>query len=103
VGDNVTIGHLALVHGCTVGHGCLIGMGAILLDKCVVGDESIIAAGSLVAPGAKIPPRSMVMGRPGKVVRTITDDDLVWVKGSVQTYVESARAFSDGSVNLIRD
>jgi carbonic anhydrase/acetyltransferase-like protein (isoleucine patch superfamily) len=101
VGDDVTIGHLALIHGCTVGNGCLIGMGAILLDNCEIGDESIVAAGSLIAPRTKIPPRSMVMGRPGKVVRAITDQDLVWVRGSVQIYVDSARAFSDGSVKRI--
>ena len=101
VGDDVTIGHLALVHGCTVGNGCLIGMGAILLDNCEIGDESIIAAGSLVAPRTKIPPRSMVMGRPGKVVRPVTDQDLVWVRGSVQIYVDSARTFTDGSVKQI--
>ena len=101
IGDDVTVGHMALLHGCTVGHGCLIGMGAILLDNCVVGDESIIAAGSLIAPGAKIPPRSMVMGRPGKVVRTLTDADLVWVKASVGIYIESARIFSSDAVKRI--
>jgi carbonic anhydrase/acetyltransferase-like protein (isoleucine patch superfamily) len=101
IGDDVTVGHMALLHGCTVGHGCLIGMGAILLDNCVIGDESIIAAGSLIAPGAKIPPRSMVMGRPGKVVRTLSDEDLGWVKASVKTYIESARIFSSSAVKLV--
>ena len=101
VGDDVTIGHLALIHGCTVGNGCLIGMGAILLDNCEIGDESIVAAGSLIAPRTKIPPRSMVMGRPGKVVRAITDNDLLWVRASVQIYIESAHAFSSGSVTQI--
>jgi carbonic anhydrase/acetyltransferase-like protein (isoleucine patch superfamily) len=101
VGDDVTIGHMSLIHGCTVGNGCLIGMGSTLLDNCEVGAESIVAAGSLVAPRSKIPPRSMVMGRPGKVVRPIVDGDLDWVRASVQIYVLNAKSFLSGDLEQI--
>lgn len=76
VGDDVTIGHAALVHGCTLGDRILIGMGAILLNGVNVGADSIVAAGTLVTEGTKIPARSLVMGNPGKVKRQLTDDEV---------------------------
>ena len=72
IGDDVTIGHGAIVHGCTVEDRCLIGMGAILLNGCRIGSGSIVAAGTLVPEGAVVPPGSMVMGVPGKVRRPIS-------------------------------
>lgn len=93
IGDDVTVGHLALLHGCTVGNRTLIGMGSIVLDGAVVGDDCVIAAGSLVVPGAKIPARSMAMGRPAKVVRVLTDADLAWVREAGELYVQYARTF----------
>ncbi|MDB4941224.1 MAG: carbonic anhydrase, family 3 [Labilithrix sp.] len=93
VGDDVTVGHLALVHGCTVGNRCLVGMGAIILDGAVVEDECLIAAGALVAPRTRIPSRSLVMGRPGKVVRTLTDGDLEHIRAAAAVYVANARDF----------
>jgi carbonic anhydrase/acetyltransferase-like protein (isoleucine patch superfamily) len=102
VGDDVTVGHMALLHGCTIGNRCLVGMGSIVLDKAEVGDECIIAAGTLVAPGTKIPPRSMVMGRPGKVVRALTDKDVAWILDAGRVYLEYGKTFStDGAVKLI--
>lgn len=77
VGARCTVGHRVLLHGCTVEDDCLIGMGAILLDNCVIGAGSIIGAGALVAKGKVIPPRSLVLGIPGKIVRTISDDEFV--------------------------
>lgn len=71
LGDYVTIGHGAIVHGCTIEDGVLIGMGAIILDGAVIGSGSIIGAGALIPEGKVIPPRSLVVGVPGKVVRTI--------------------------------
>jgi carbonic anhydrase/acetyltransferase-like protein (isoleucine patch superfamily) len=94
IGDDVTVGHSALVHGCTVGNRCLVGMGSTVLDGAVVGDESFIAAGSLVTPGTIIPPRSFVMGRPAKVVRPVKDTDITWINGSAAAYVVHARAFA---------
>jgi len=101
VGNDVTIGHMALLHGCTVGDRVLVGMGSILLDGCVVGDESVIAAGSLIPPGAKIPPRSFVMGRPGKVLRPVKDTDLAWVTEAGRLYVEYGRTFMSDAVRVL--
>ncbi|MGC4083152.1 MAG: gamma carbonic anhydrase family protein [Vicinamibacterales bacterium] len=76
IGNDVTIGHAAIVHGCTIEDRCLIGMGAILLNGVTVGSGSIVAAGTLLPEGTQVPPRSLVMGSPGKVRRTISDADL---------------------------
>jgi carbonic anhydrase/acetyltransferase-like protein (isoleucine patch superfamily) len=72
IGSNVTIGHAAVIHGCTIEDQCLIGMGAILLNGSCVGAGSIVAAGTLLVEGQKVPPRSLVMGSPGKVKRLLT-------------------------------
>src|SRR3982750_2052059 len=72
-GDEVTIGHAAVIHGCTIEDRCLIGMGAILLNGVRVGAGSIVAAGSLVVEGMEIPPRSLVMGSPARVKRPVSD------------------------------
>jgi carbonic anhydrase/acetyltransferase-like protein (isoleucine patch superfamily) len=93
IGDDVTVGHSAIIHGCTVGNLCLIGMGSIVLDGANVGDESFVAAGSLVTPNTIIPPRSFVMGRPAKVVRPVRDEDLAWIRASAAAYVVHARDF----------
>ena len=73
IGDDVTIGHKALVHACTIEDGALIGMGAIIMDGAVVGARSIIGAGALVTAGTVIPPDSLVLGSPAKVVRELTE------------------------------
>ena len=74
IGNYVTVGHQATVHGCIVEDNCLIGMGSIILDGAVIGAGSIIGAGALVPPGKVIPPRSLVMGVPGKVVKELDDN-----------------------------
>ena len=76
VGERVTVGHAAILHGCVIGDRCLIGMGAILLNGSHIGSDSIVAAGTLVPERTVIPPRSLVMGSPGKVRRTLTDPEL---------------------------
>ena len=91
VGRGVTVGHGAILHGCTVEDGCLIGMGATLLDGCVIGEDSIVAAGALVPRGKVIPPRSLVMGVPGKVVRPVTDQEAADTIANAQWYVEQGR------------
>ncbi|MFO0666425.1 MAG: gamma carbonic anhydrase family protein [Polyangiaceae bacterium] len=101
VGDDVTIGHLALVHGCHVGKRCLIGMGSIILDNANIGDECIIAAGSLVPPRMQIPHKSFVKGSPAKVFRETTETDLMQVDGGVLAYREYAKIFASGEVKLI--
>lgn len=75
IGDYVTIGHGAIIHGCTIGNNCLIGMGAIILNGVVIGDNCIIGAGSLITQGKVIPEGSMVLGSPGKVMRPITEEE----------------------------
>ena len=87
IGDDVTIGHAAVAHGCTIGHRVLIGMGAILLNGATIGDDSIVAAGSLVTEGAVIPPRSLVMGSPGKVKRALSDDEVASIRQYSERYV----------------
>ena len=93
VGDDVTVGHMALLHGCTVGNRTLIGMGSIVLDGAEIGDECLIAAGSLVAPRTVIPPRSFAIGRPAKVVRAIKDEELANTLEASRLYVGYAASF----------
>jgi carbonic anhydrase/acetyltransferase-like protein (isoleucine patch superfamily) len=88
IGSYVTVGHSAVLHGCTVNDRCLIGIGAIVLDGVTIGEESFIAAGSLVTPGTVIPPRSMVMGAPAKVRRAVTDEEVARIDENWKHYVE---------------
>jgi gamma-carbonic anhydrase len=87
IGDEVTIGHGAIVHGCTIEDRCLIGMGAILLNGVSVGAESIVAAGSLLPEGFRVPPRSLVMGSPAKVRREVADADVAAIRQYASHYV----------------
>ena len=87
IGDHVTIGHGALVHGCTIENLCLIGMGAILLNGARVGTQSIVAAGTLVTEGMNVPPRSLVMGSPGKVKRLLTQAEIADIQVYADRYV----------------
>ena len=87
IGDDVTIGHAAVAHGCTIGHRVLVGMGAILLNGAAIGEDSIVAAGTLVTEGTIIPPRSLVMGSPGKVKRALADSEVASILQYAQRYV----------------
>jgi len=87
IGDAVTIGHAAIVHGCTIEDRCLIGMGAILLNGVRVGSGSIVAAGSLLPEGTRVPPRSLVMGTPGKVKRSVADSEILEIQMYADRYV----------------
>lgn len=93
IGDDVTVGHLACIHGCTVGDRCLVGMGSVVLDGAVIEPESFIAAGTLVPPGMRIPSRSLAIGRPAKVVRALRDDDLERIRSAAEHYVGYAREY----------
>jgi carbonic anhydrase/acetyltransferase-like protein (isoleucine patch superfamily) len=97
IGDNVTIGHSAVVHGCTIEDRCLIGMGAILLNGCRIGTGSIIAAGALVPEGMVIPPGSMVMGMPAKVRRQLTPEEDASIKWYADNYVKYRLEFQSAS------
>lgn len=87
IGDEVTIGHGALIHGCTIEPRCLIGMGAIILNGALIGSDSIVAAGTLVTEGFVVPPRSLVMGSPGKVRRSLTGDEVASILDYAERYV----------------
>lgn len=91
VGDYVTVGHAATLHGCTVEDGCLIGMGSIILDGARIGAGSIVGAGSLVTMGFECPPDSMVMGRPAKVVRPLKPEEIGAGRRLAEKYVQVAK------------
>ncbi|TMA44928.1 MAG: gamma carbonic anhydrase family protein, partial [Deltaproteobacteria bacterium] len=93
IGEGVTVGHAAVVHGCTVGDHCLIGIGAIVLDGAVIGAECLIGAGALVTPGTELPPRSLVLGSPARRVRDLTADELRRIHESAANYVDHARRY----------
>jgi len=93
IGDAVTIGHGAVVHGCTIEDQCLVGMGAILLNGAHVGTQSIVAAGTLVTEGMKVPPRSLVMGSPGKVKRLLTQAEIASIQQYADRYVGYRREY----------
>lgn len=86
IGDNVTVGHRAIIHGCTIGSLSLVGMGATILDNARIGENCIIGAHSLITKGMIIPPKSLVMGTPAKVIRTLTDDEIRSLTESAESY-----------------
>ncbi len=88
IGDDVTIGHRVMLHGCTIEKACLIGMSATILDGAVIGKESIVGAGALVTKNKVFPPRSLIMGTPAKVVRELNDDEIKELYASASRYVE---------------
>lgn len=88
IGDDVTIGHMVMIHGCVIEDACLIGMKATILDGAVIGRESIVGADSLVTKGKKFPPRSLIMGSPAKVVRELNDEEVASLYKSASNYVK---------------
>jgi carbonic anhydrase/acetyltransferase-like protein (isoleucine patch superfamily) len=94
IGPEATIGHMAMLHGCTIGRGALIGIGAIVLNGARIGAECMIGAGALIPEGKEIPNRSVVFGSPGKVMRQVTDTDLERMRWGVQFYVERWRTYA---------
>jgi len=97
VGELVTIGHSAIIHACTIKDEVLIGMGACIMDGAVIGERSIIGAGTLITGGTVIPPGSLVIGRPGKVVKTLDKKDQANVKSLAEKYVKVSRQFINRS------
>lgn len=91
IGDDVTIGHAAIIHGCTIEDKCLIGMGAIVMDGSVIGEGSVVGAGAVVTEGTIIPPHSVVFGIPAKVHGTVTEDMEANARRSVEHYCRQAR------------
>jgi carbonic anhydrase/acetyltransferase-like protein (isoleucine patch superfamily) len=87
IGDEVTIGHAAVIHGCTLHDRVLVGMGAILLNGVDIGEDSIVAAGTLLPEETQVPPRALVMGSPGKVRRALTDAEVASIREYAKRYV----------------
>ena len=96
IGSEVTVGHNAIVHGCTVNDRVLIGMGAIILDRAVLESDCYVAAGSLVAPGKTFPPGSMIMGSPAKVVRQLSQGEIDDIIRVAAHYVELKNSYQRG-------
>ncbi len=90
LGRDITVGHMVMLHGCTVGDGSLIGIGSIVLNRAVIGRNCLIGANSLIPEGKVIPDRSLVMGSPGKVVRELTDEEVARLLYSARHYVDNA-------------
>ena len=93
VGNGVTIGHAAIVHGCTVEDNCLIGMGSTILSGATIGRDSIVGANALIAENKVIPPGSLVLGVPGRVVRQLTSEEIEGIRQSAINYYEHSRTF----------
>ncbi|MFN0264031.1 gamma carbonic anhydrase family protein [Tepidamorphus sp. 3E244] len=94
VGEGCTLGHLAMLHGCTVGNNTLIGMGATVMNGARIGDNCIVGAHSLIPEGREIPDNSLVVGMPGKVIRTIGEEQIAQLKGAAEIYMDKARRYA---------
>lgn len=95
LGRDVTVGHLAMLHGCTIGDNSLIGIGAVILNRAIIGKNCIIGAKSLIPEGKVIPDNSLVMGAPGKVVRELEEPQIQAIKASALHYVENWKRYRD--------
>ncbi len=93
VGNYCTVGHNANLHGCIVEDHCVIGIGSTVLDGAVIGEGSVVAAGAVVPPGKRIPPNSMVMGIPGKVVRSLNEEEQRWARDRWRFYADYTKRF----------
>jgi carbonic anhydrase/acetyltransferase-like protein (isoleucine patch superfamily) len=94
IADNVTIGHNAIIHGCTIGNNCIIGMGTTILDGASIGENCIVGANALVTSGKHIPGGSLIIGSPAKVVRALSDDEIDGIKKSIAGYVALSKEYS---------
>jgi carbonic anhydrase/acetyltransferase-like protein (isoleucine patch superfamily) len=97
IGDNVTIGHAVILHGCTIANECLIGMGSIVMDKVVIEKHVLLAAGSLVSSGALLESGHLYMGRPAKKVRALTEDEILSLQESAYSYVQGKDEYMQGN------
>jgi len=87
IGNRVTIGHLAMLHGCKIGDKCLIGMGSIVMDGANIAEQCVVGAGSLITEGSKFPPRSLILGRPARVLRELTEKEISFLDQSADNYL----------------
>lgn len=96
VGEDVTVGHQVMLHGCTIGDGSLIGIGAVVLNGAKIGKHCLVGAGALITEGKEFPDGSMILGSPAKVVRHLTPEQIEALRWSAQQYVDNARRFKAG-------
>jgi len=98
IGDRVTVGHAAIVHGATVEDDCLIGMKAVVMNGAKIGRGSIVAVGAIVTEGTEIPPGSVAMGQPAKVKRQVSEHDLALIRHAAEHYVEAGKVYREAAV-----
>jgi len=99
VGNRVTVGHNVVLHGCTIDDNVLIGMGSVIMDDAHIGSDSVVGAGSLVTQGKQFPPKTLIMGRPARAVRELTDEEVeMWVTVASEAYAEVAHAMTADGV-----
>ena len=96
VGKDVTIGHMAMLHGCVIEDNALVGIGAIILNGARIGESSLVGAGALVTEGKDIPPRSLVVGSPARVIRSLSEEQIEYLKLNSAHYVEKAKRYGAG-------
>lgn len=96
IGPDCTIGHMVMLHGCTIGKRSLVGIGSIILNGAKIGEECLIGANTLIGEGKDIPPRSMVLGSPGKIVRQLSDEDVARFTGGAGRYVKNWKRYAAG-------
>jgi carbonic anhydrase/acetyltransferase-like protein (isoleucine patch superfamily) len=96
IGSGVTVGHNAVLHGCSVGDDCIIGMGAVVLTGASIGKESIVGAHALVTEGKAFPPRSLIIGSPAKAARAVSDEELANIRANARTYIGLAAEAANG-------
>jgi carbonic anhydrase/acetyltransferase-like protein (isoleucine patch superfamily) len=95
IGRDVTVGHKVMLHGCTIGDGSLIGINSVILNRAVVGRHCLIGANALITEGKEIPDGSVVMGSPGKIVRTLEEEEIARLRRSAEIYVANARRYRE--------
>ncbi len=95
IGDDVTVGHRVMLHGCSIKNACLIGMSATILDGAIIGEESIVGAGALVTKNKIFPPRSLIVGSPAKVIRELTNEEVEELYASAKRYVEFKKDYEN--------
>ena len=100
LGEHVTVGHQAMLHGCTVGDGSLIGIQAVLLNGARIGRHCLVGAGALVPEGREYPDGSLIFGRPAKVVRALSDDEIAGLRRAAEHYIENAHRFRTDLVKI---
>ena len=100
VGEGCTIGHRAILHGCTIGNNVLVGMGATVLNRAVIGDDCLIGAGALVTEGKSFPPGSLIVGSPAKAVRTLSADAIAGLRAAAAGYAQRGRDYAAGLIRL---